>query len=291
MLDLTKPYQNLLGIENGKRMRKFFWDSNVAAMENERKRLHYYMQDELGSPLRVLHTTGVGEVYGYDEFGREVSSSGNYSRQGEKQPFGYTGYRYDVVGGTYFAQAREYQPAYGRFLAEDIRRGRAAVPKTRNRYGYCWNNPVGLVDLDGKEPEAPGVEIKLSTLIPQGESEKPQVSEEASVEEDFGDGITADIREATKDWNGVGLVSLTGSIGSGGYLSGGVQIAVDWHGNIEIYPVYGTGVQAGASGKFNVGVGFLAVPTAEDAKGFGLEVGGICRSGRFNTKCSMDNGK
>lgn len=307
VLDLTKLYHNLLGIEKAEGMQKFFWDSNVAVMEDERRSLHYYMQDELGSPLRVLYESGRGEVYGYDEFGRETSFEGRYSKQGVNQPFGYTGYRYDVVGGTYFAQAREYQPAYGRFLAEDSKRGRAAAPKTRNRYGYCWNNPVGMVDLNGMEPETPSVEIKLPSLIPQEESIESQVPEfvnpfapveekkpasypldfdklistvqelapkEASVEEDFGDGITAKIREATKDWNGVGLVSLTGSIGSGEYLSGGVQIAMDWHGNIEIYPVYGTGVQAGTSGKFNVGVGFLAVPTAEKAKGFGIEMGG-----------------
>ncbi len=34
-------------------------------------------------------------------------------------PFGYTGYRYDNVAGTYFAQAREYVPRIGRFVGED----------------------------------------------------------------------------------------------------------------------------------------------------------------------------
>ena len=82
----------------------------MAVMEDERRSLHYYMQDELGSPLRVLYESGRGEVYGYDEFGRETSFEGRCSRQGEKQPFGYTGYRYDVIGQTYFAQAREYRP-------------------------------------------------------------------------------------------------------------------------------------------------------------------------------------
>ena len=110
VLDLTKPYHNLLGIEKAGGGQKFFWDSNVAVMEDERRSLHYYMQDELGSPLRVLYESGRGEVYGYDEFGRETSFEGRCSRQGEKQPFGYTGYRYDVIGQTYFAQAREYRP-------------------------------------------------------------------------------------------------------------------------------------------------------------------------------------
>ena len=76
-----------------------------------------------------------------------------YGRQGEDQPFGYTGYRHDGIGGTYFAQAREYQPQNGRFTAEDVIKGNGAFPETLNRYGYCWGNPVGLVDLDGREPE------------------------------------------------------------------------------------------------------------------------------------------
>jgi len=109
--------------------------------------------------------------------GREISFEGRYSRQGVKQPFGYTGYRYDAVGGTYFAQAREYQPAYGRFLAEDIRRGRTAIPKTRNRYGYCWNNPVGMVDLNGMEQELPDMNTLLQQLRPQGESMELQAPE------------------------------------------------------------------------------------------------------------------
>ena len=132
--------------------------------------LHYYLQDELGSPLRVsgydtdLHSgTGTNTpylTYGYDEFGNdlyddlyndleETGIPNPYSRQGEDQPFGYTGYRHDGIGGTYFAQAREYQPQNGR-LAEDVLKGNGAFPETLNRYGYCWNMPISYVDWDGK---------------------------------------------------------------------------------------------------------------------------------------------
>ncbi len=34
------------------------------------------------------------------------------------------------------------------FMAEEVIRGRMAVPKTLNRYGYCWVNPMVLVDLN-----------------------------------------------------------------------------------------------------------------------------------------------
>lgn len=157
-------------------------------MEDRKNGFHYYLQDELGSPLRV---SGYGRkegtesrgrsyaasdylTYGYDEFGndlyRELEESGipsPYDKQGEEQPFGYTGYRYDEISGTYFAQAREYQPESGRFTAEDVVRGNGAVPETLNRYGYCWGDPVGFVDNDGKMPNGSifSTNVVISGLI------------------------------------------------------------------------------------------------------------------------------
>lgn len=158
LLDLTKTYYNLLGVETSEKKQKYYWDYNVAATEEEGNMLQYYLQDELGSPLRILYSTGKGETYGYDEFGEDLYQPGKeekfgnrYSQQGEHQPFGYTGYRYDNVSGTYFAQAREFRPDLGRFTAEDLVRGRGVKPKTLNRYGYCWGNPLHYIDLDGRE--------------------------------------------------------------------------------------------------------------------------------------------
>ena len=180
LLDFTRPYHNLLGIEKGNSRKTFYWDGNVIAMEEENNTpalpeesmqtngniptagMHYYLLDELGSPLRV---NGYAEgdksaylTYGYDEFGNdlyedleEAGIPNPYSRQGEEQPFGYTGYRYDNISHSYFAQAREYQPENGRFNAEDVIKGNGAFPETLNHYGYCLNNPVGYVDLDGRK--------------------------------------------------------------------------------------------------------------------------------------------
>ncbi len=159
LLDLTRAYHNLLGIEKTDGTQTFFWDFNVAVMEDERKKLHYYLQDDLGSPLRVLYGTGSGEVYGYDEFGRDLyemeeedSSKRRYSRQGEKQPFGYTGYRYDPVSGTYFAQAREYMARCGRFISKDRERFISVGDfLSNNLYVYCRNSPLNYLDDSGNE--------------------------------------------------------------------------------------------------------------------------------------------
>ena len=183
LLDLTRGYHNLLDIQKEERGQRFYFDGNVTAMEETggktaigRKSvgrtafpgLHYYMQDELGSPLRVSgyrkkegSFTGRSEylTYWYDEFGNDLGGEleeagipSPYDRQRVEQPFGYTGYRYDEISGTYFAQAREYQPGNGRFTAEDVIKGNGVVPWTLNQYGYCWNEPLSYVDYDGKDP-------------------------------------------------------------------------------------------------------------------------------------------
>ena len=78
--------------------------------------------------------------------------TGEKKDSGGKSSVGYTGYRYDGIGGTYFAQAWEYKAGMGRFTAEDVLRGNHAVPKTLNRYGYCRGNFMGYMDLDGRTP-------------------------------------------------------------------------------------------------------------------------------------------
>ncbi len=295
LLDLTRPYNNLLGIEKEDGKQNFFWDVDVAVMEDERKKLHYYMQDDLGSPLRVLYGNGNGDRYGYDEFGRDLydseekaSTLGRYSRQGEKQPFGYTGYRYDSVSRTYFAQAREYQPEHGRFMAEDSKRGKGARPKTLNRYGYCWNNPVRWVDLNGKEPviSAPQSFIpELPALEPDfpDPSKMFEIPEEDTSEENgqlpsplepiesYVDGglNTNGLRDAEE----VYIINFTTTFGAIAYGSMGVQLVFDKKGNCDVqFPLSG-GMMVGIEGSRTVSFGRLRVPSVEKAAGLGFESG------------------
>ena len=115
----------------------------------EGKKEFTYLQDELGSTISLLEQGEESQnIYGYDEFGEDT-----YCTQGHLQPFGYTGYRYDKVADTYFAQAREYVPKIGRFVGEDWIKGNIEKPFSLNQYGYCWGNPIGLVDRDGKTLE------------------------------------------------------------------------------------------------------------------------------------------
>ena len=149
ILDRTRAYHNLLQRKTGKRGRQsiqsYVWDFNVAYMEEGEKEFTY-LQDELGSTIRLLeHGEESQTIYGYDEFGEDT-----YCTQGHLQPFGYTGYRYDKVADTYFAQAREYVAGVGRFAGEDWIKGNIEQPFSLNQYGYCFGNPLALIDYNGK---------------------------------------------------------------------------------------------------------------------------------------------
>ena len=154
ILDRTRAYHNLLQNKTIKRgiqaIQSYIWDFNVAYMEEGEKEFTY-LQDELGSTIRLLEQGEESQtIYGYDEFGEDT-----YCTQGHLQPFGYTGYRYDNVADTYFAQAREYVAGVGRFGGEDWIKGEISYPTSLNQYGYCLGNPFGLVDYDGKKPRVP----------------------------------------------------------------------------------------------------------------------------------------
>ncbi len=147
--DLTRPYHNLLQkvetAEGKETLQSYTWDTNAVFLR-EGERVSAYLQDELGSAVRLTELrSGRQTLYGYDEFGADL-----FGNQGETQPFGYTGYQPDRIAGTSYAQAREYLPLVGRFAGRDLIKGFAGLPFTLNEYGYCWGNPTGYVDRDGK---------------------------------------------------------------------------------------------------------------------------------------------
>lgn len=148
-VDLTKQYYNLLQKEDAENVQTYYWDGNVAGMfDNDMPCCSYYLQDEMGSPIRLADENGnLLESYGYDEFGQDL-----HGNQGVLQPFGYTGYQYDNIAETYFAQAREYDCKNGRFNSIDPYKGLLYKGDTINNYIYCINNPLLYFDPLGLAP-------------------------------------------------------------------------------------------------------------------------------------------
>ncbi len=145
VIDLTKQYHNLLEREGEGEVQTYLWDENVVGVFGKEAALNYYLQDDMGSPIRLTDAKGcITETYGYDEFGNEL-----HKTQERIQPFGYTGYQYDDIAGFYYAQAREYLPEVGRFAEEDVVKGNICVPNSFNAYIYCNNNCLNYYDLNG----------------------------------------------------------------------------------------------------------------------------------------------
>jgi len=65
---------------------------------------------------------------------------------------GYTGHIDDAGTGLTYMQARFYDPAIGRFLSNDPVGFMEGGPNHFNRYMYTYNDPVNLVDPDGRCP-------------------------------------------------------------------------------------------------------------------------------------------
>ncbi len=146
-IDLTRSYHNLLQKEEDGNTQSYLWDRNVAGMTEDGQE-RYYLQDEMGSPIRLMDKDGeLEDSYGYDEFGQDL-----YDNQGILQPFGYTGYQADRITGTYYAQAREYRAELGRFAGKDVLRYSCKRDSVSlNLYVYCKQNPLYYIDLNGHE--------------------------------------------------------------------------------------------------------------------------------------------
>ncbi|HHW35684.1 MAG TPA: RHS repeat-associated core domain-containing protein, partial [Bacillales bacterium] len=117
---------------------------------------NYYLQDELGSPIRLVDRKGkMTERYSYDEFGRPSGLNKALGLSKSSNPFGFTGYQYYTSMGLYFAQARYYAAGIGRFISEDAYKGEITNPLSLNLYIYVENNPLRYVDPTGYRKDDP----------------------------------------------------------------------------------------------------------------------------------------
>jgi RHS repeat-associated protein len=99
----------------------------------------YYLYNAHGDVVQLTNSIGtVTKEYDYDAFGNEQTPSAT-----DQNPFRYCGEYLDNETSTYYLRARYYNPAAGRFLAEDP--ARAGL----NWYAYCSNNPANLIDPRG----------------------------------------------------------------------------------------------------------------------------------------------
>ena len=243
----------------------------------------YYLQDDLGSPIRLLNGSGeLTDSYGYDEFGQDL-----YGNQGIVQPFGYTGYQADGIAGTYSAQMREYKPELGRFAAVDVVKGSVIAPYTLNGYGYCWNNPQKYVDRDAAWPEWKDVDKVVQTIKTIGKYEKRTYT------------AGLDLSGTPGFWQYDGTIGISidtkGNIALQGAVIGGVTAGTRAVGVVRyqtltsastVYDLEGLGTQIGASG-------LIPIPGAPVMAMVGGEfnyIGDISKKGPYEIGATFSEG-
>jgi RHS repeat-associated protein len=118
----------------------------AAEVPDAAKTRHFHL-DHLGTP-RLITGNGGAELsrHAYHPFGEEIAPSATAR---EKKQF--TGHERDSESLDYM-HARFYAPFIARFLSVDSTWESADLrrPQSWNRYSYVMNNPVNMVDPDGK---------------------------------------------------------------------------------------------------------------------------------------------
>ena len=86
-----------------------------------------------------------------DANGADIASA---THIGNRNPFRYRGYFYDVETGLYYLQTRYYDPEIGRFVTiDDLSYADPEIIHGLNLYAYCRNNPVMYTDESGTMPD------------------------------------------------------------------------------------------------------------------------------------------
>jgi RHS repeat-associated protein len=124
-------------------------------------KVEYWHKDQLGSLITTTDQSGnVTARYAYDPFGKRRYTNGNYDESGAIQvdwspslaagtPRGFTGHEGLDDVGLVNMNGRFFDANLGVFLQGDPLIQDPSNLQNYNRYGYCYNNPMGCTDPSG----------------------------------------------------------------------------------------------------------------------------------------------
>ena len=119
--------------------------------------LYYIVRDNLGSIIHVVDSTGVvAQELSYDAWGRMRDPVTQQTYAPGEQPElllgrGYCGHEHLADFNLINMNARLYDPWTARFLSPDPYVQLPDFTQSLNRYSYCFNNPLSLIDISGKD--------------------------------------------------------------------------------------------------------------------------------------------
>lgn len=239
VVDYGRIYDNLIEKTEDGKTESYLWGAGLEGFTGAASR-GFFLTDPLGSVIRRTDTGKDGAdsssyVEDYDEFGNPASGSGIH---GER--FGYNGFLFDPVAGTFFAQARQYRSETGTFDAMDRFGGDITMPETLNPYTYCLQDPFRYTDKSAWW-------FGLDDAIAAGLG-----AVGGAVGQFFGDVIDG---ATTGDWNFSSLQEYAGAAIGG--AAGGVT-------TLYAGPIAGGAVSAGVGNLTTEGLTYLSNPEGYD---------------------------
>ena len=159
--------------------------ASMVSPTNYRFNFLYYNQDHLGNNREVVDSAGtVIQVTSYYPFGTPYADPAAVM-DASLQPYKYNGKELDRMHGldTYDYGARQYDPILGRWDRMDplCEKYYAISP-----YAYCGNNPVMLVDPDGRTVEADSLsQMNIINTVTPEEAEFIQFDENGVINVDL----------------------------------------------------------------------------------------------------------
>src|SRR3989339_564089 len=119
---------------------------------------NYFLTDHLGSTNKLTDSTGnVDRTTLYTPFGSTYSDV-VANPEAAKQSHLFTGQIADDNTGLYYYNARYYDPILCTFISADPIVQAPYNPQSLNRYTYCLNNPINLIDPSGNAAVYLGLE-------------------------------------------------------------------------------------------------------------------------------------
>jgi RHS repeat-associated protein len=149
----------------------------LATSSTDETGISYYIQDNLGSNMKVVKGVLEKQTNKYYAFG-ETTSTGDTENK-----YKYTGKELDDETGLYYYGARYYNPNIGRFLQADALSGTLQDPLSLNKYAYVNNNPLKYIDPTGNGDQ-PADATYTSTTTDYLKAEQKKKDDEQKRKED-----------------------------------------------------------------------------------------------------------
>ena len=170
-------------------------------MNNKTERF-YYVRDVLQNILGIVDSNGNLVVkYDCNAYGDNQTITGN-TTLGNRNPFRYKGYYYDVETGLFMVGHRYYNPKWCRWLnADSVNYLIPTDINSTNLYQYCANNPIMNVDFSGQVLIPLLIISSILTLAVLSIDDKSKFT-----------GPTFDFKKPTIGEEGIGLFSVEASL-------------------------------------------------------------------------------